>query len=320
MIEAQALTKRFDDTVALDALTCQISPGAVYGLVGSNGAGKSTFLRLLAGVYRPDAGTLTINQQPIYKDPAVRADIAFVPDDLYFLPQSNLKRMRKLYAHAFKDFSPERFTELVELFRLDPKKRLGTFSKGMRRQAALILALSRRPRYLLMDEVFDGLDPIMRNYVRELIYRDVRERQATAVISSHSLRELEGTCDQLALLHQGHIILESEMNDLQTGLCKLQLGFESDPGATAETQLRAVGLELVKCSVQGKVVTVIIRAPQEGLRDKAVAALNPKPVLTEELPLTLEEVFTYEMEALGYHREEVLPDEEPEKLPVARAI
>ena len=169
MIEAQALTKRFDDTVALDALCCKIPEGAVYGLVGSNGAGKSTFLRLLAGVYRPDAGTLMIDQAPIYQNPAIRADIAFVPDELYFLPQSNLKRMRKLYAHTFRDFSSERFMELVEFFRLDPKKRLGTFSKGMRRQAALILALARRPRYLLMDEVFDGLDPIMRSYVRELI-------------------------------------------------------------------------------------------------------------------------------------------------------
>ncbi|MCL2654733.1 MAG: ABC transporter ATP-binding protein [Coriobacteriia bacterium] len=320
MIEAQALTKRFDDTVALDALSCQIPQGAVYGLVGSNGAGKSTFLRLLAGAYRPDSGTLTIDQTPIYKEPEVRADIAFVPDDLYFLPQSNLKRMRKLYGHVFRDFSSERFTELAELFRLDQKKRLGTFSKGMRRQAALILALARRPRYLLMDEVFDGLDPIMRNYVRDLIYRDVRERQATAVISSHSLRELEDTCDQLALLHQGHLILESEMNDLQTGLGKLQLGFESDPGTAPESQLRAAGFELVKYALQGKVATVIIRAPQEGLCDKVVAALDLKPVLTEELPLTLEEVFTYEMEALGYCREEVLPDEESEKLPVTGPV
>ena len=149
---------------------------------------------------------------------------------------------------------------------------------------------------------------------------DVRERQATAVISSHSLRELEDTSDQLALLHQGHIILTSEMNDLQTGLCKLQMGFACEPGIVTEIQLRTAGFKLIKFSTLGKVATVIMRAHPEGLRVQVVAALDPKPVLLEELPLTLEEVFNYEMEALGYRREEVLPDEEPEKLPVARPL
>ena len=320
MIEAIDLTKHFDDTVALDGLSCKIPEGAVYGLVGSNGAGKSTLLRLIAGVYQSDGGTLTVEQEPVYENPARKADIAFVSDELYFLPQANLKRMGKLYASAFGDFSYTRFDELVKLFELDPKKRIGTFSKGMRRQAALIMALSRSPRYLLIDEIFDGLDPIMRNIVRKLIYSDVYDRQATAIISSHSLRELEDTCDQLALLHQGRIILESEMTDLQTGLCKLQMGFDSDPDPTLESQLQEAGFELVKFSSLGKVVTVIVRAPQEGLRDRMFAALDPKPLLFEEIPLTLEEVFTHEMESLGYHSEEVLPNEEQEKLPAARSL
>ena len=183
MIEASELTKNFDDTVALDALSCQIPEGAVYGLVGSNGAGKSTFLRLISGVYRADGGALTIDSEPVYENPMRKSDIAFVSDELYFLPQSNLKRMSGLYARSFPDFSRERFADLVEHFQLDPRKRIGTFSKGMRRQAALLLALSRRPRYLLIDEIFDGLDPIMRNMVRKLIYRDVYDRQATAIIS-----------------------------------------------------------------------------------------------------------------------------------------
>ena len=317
MIEATDLTERFNDVVALDRLSCQIPSGAIYGLVGSNGAGKSTLLRLVAGVYQPDSGTLTIDGEPVYENPQRKADLAFISDELYFLPQSNLKRMSELYASAFADFSRTRFTELVAGFQLDPKKRIGTFSKGMRRQAALLLALSRRPRYLLIDEIFDGLDPVMRNIVRKQIYADVCDRQATAIVSSHSLRELEDTCDRLALLHQGRIIFESEMDDLHTGLCKLQLVFDDDRSGAVEQQLRNAGLKLVKVSRLGKIVTIILDLAPEGASERVNAALDPKPLLLEELPLTLEEVFTYKMEAFGYHAEEVLPDEELETTSVA---
>jgi len=310
MIAAQGLTKRFADTVALDGLTARIPEGTVYGLVGSNGAGKSTLLRLISGVFRADSGTLTVDHAPVYENPSCKADIAFVPDEPYFVAQANLKRMGALYAHTFPDFSRPRFAELVELFELDPKKRINTFSKGMRRQAALLLMLSRRPRYLLIDETFDGLDPIMRNIVRKLIYADVIDRQATAIISSHSLRELEDTCDQLALLHEGRIIFESEMSDLQTGLCKLQLAFTDDrQGASVQEQLKRAGFEVVKFSQLGKIATVILDAGSDDTLKRAVEALDPKPVLVDDLSLTLEEVFTYKMEALGYHSEEVLHDE-----------
>ncbi|MCL2881622.1 MAG: ABC transporter ATP-binding protein [Coriobacteriia bacterium] len=309
MIEAIDLTKRFNDVVALDRLSCQIPSGAIYGLVGSNGAGKSTLLRLIAGVYQPDGGTLTVDGEPIFENPGRKADLAFISDELYFLAQANLKRMSELYASAFADFSCARFDELVELFQLDPKKRIGTYSKGMRRQATLLLALSRRPRYLLIDEIFDGLDPVMRNIVRKLIYTDVCDRQATAIVSSHSLRELEDTCDRLALLYQGRIIFESEMDDLHTGLCKLQLVFAESPALVVEEQLRSAGLDPVKISQLGKIVTIILDAPFKGVSERVTAALDPQPMLLEELPLTLEEVFTYKMEAFGYHTEEVLPDE-----------
>jgi len=320
MIEATTLTKRFNDVVALDTLSCQIPAGAVYGLVGSNGAGKSTFLRLVAGVYQPDGGTLTIDQEPIFENPLRKADVAFISDELYFLSQSNLKRMSALYASAFTDFSRARFEELVKLFDLDPKKRIGAFSKGMRRQAALLLALSRRPRYLLIDEIFDGLDPVMRNIVRKLIYTDVYDRQATAIVSSHSLRELEDTCDRLALLHQGRIIFESEMDDLHTGLTKLQLVFAEDTPRALERQLRDTGLEPVKVSHLGKIVTVILDGVSEDAAKRVKVALDPQPMLLEELSLTLEEVFTYKMEAFGYHTEEVLPDEELKTSSVAEPV
>ncbi|MCL2654730.1 MAG: ABC transporter ATP-binding protein [Coriobacteriia bacterium] len=308
MIEATDLTKRFGEVAAIDRLSCQIPAGAIYGLVGSNGAGKSTLLRLIAGVYQPDEGTLALDGEPIFENPARKAEIAFVSDELYFLPQANLKRMSELYASAFADFSHARFDELVKIFELNPKKRIGAFSKGMRRQAALLLALSRHPRYLLIDEIFDGLDPVLRNLVRKQIYADVCDRQATAIVSSHSLRELEDTCDHLALLHQGRIIFESEMDDLQTGLSKLQLVFEGEPPAAIERQLRDAGLEPIKLSRLGKIVTVILDAPPEDANKRLVAALDPKPLMQESLPLTLEEVFTYKMEAFGYHTGEATSD------------
>ena len=214
MLLAMEATKRFDDVVALDQLTCTVPEGVIYGLVGSNGSGKSTFLRLLAGIYCPEAGRVTLGDADIFEDATVKEQIVIVPDELFFLPQASLNRMASLYANCFPHFSSEYFDALVNLFQLDRKKAIRTFSKGMKRQAAIILALACRPKYLLLDEAFDGLDPMMRNVVRQILSKDVEARGTTVVISSHSLRELEDTCDWLALLHNGKLIFENAKADL----------------------------------------------------------------------------------------------------------
>ncbi|MDR1775170.1 MAG: ABC transporter ATP-binding protein [Actinomycetes bacterium] len=320
MIQASDLTKRFGTAVALDSLTCQVPEGVIYGLVGSNGAGKSTFLRLAAGVYRPDGGTLTVDGAAIWENPAIKEQIAFVPDELYFLPQASLERMSYTYADNFPDFSRERYTELVQTFQLDPRANLNTFSKGMRRQAAIILALSRRPRYLLLDEVFDGLDPIVRTLVRRLIYRDVMDRGASAIISSHSLRELEDTCDQLALLHKGGIVFESDMGDLQTSLIKLQVAFGPECAADfTEEPFTTLGLDVVDFNRMGRVATLIVRGTATDATAR-LAALNPAPVLVEVLPLSLEEVFLYEMEAIGYRFGDVLESPQTPQAPQSQEV
>ena len=299
MIKATGLTKKFDDFIALDNLTCTIPQGCIYGMVGSNGAGKSTFLRLIAGIYQPNSGTLTIEEQPVYENPAVKQRIAFVPDELYFLPGANLRRMAAFYAAAYPTFDRSRFDSLMEVFRLSVSKPLNTFSKGMRRQAATILAISCRPDYIFFDETFDGLDPVMRNLVKSLICQDVVERQATAIITSHSLRELEDTCDQLALLHQGGIVLESDIAQLKTSLFKVQIAFpcEYDRGFFQWA-------DIVHFSKRGSVANMILR----GDREETAARLRAmQPSVLDILPLTLEEVFTYEMEALGYAFSDLLP-------------
>ncbi len=298
MITAQNLTKTFDKFTALENLSCSIPNGCIYGMVGSNGAGKSTLLRLITGIYRPDNGKVLIDDRPVYDNPEVKRKFVFVPDELFFLPQASMNRMASLYKAVYPNFDNQRFKQLAEAFNLDPTAKLQTFSKGMKRQAATILALSVKPEYIFFDETFDGLDPVMRNLVKKVIYADVCERKATAVITSHSLRELEDTCDQLALLHKGGIIFESDIENLRTSLFKLQVAF-SDP---YDRSLFG-DMNIVSFIKKGSIASIIAR----GDKDKALAQIKAlNPLLVEALPLTLEEVFIYEMEALGYSFEDAV--------------
>lgn len=301
MIEVHGLTKRFENFTALDNLTCDIPSGCIYGLVGSNGAGKSTLLRLITGIYRADGGNVLIDGLPVYDNPEAKAKFAFVPDDLYFLPQSNMKRMAKLYNAAYPSFDHSRFETLTGIFGLNPNKSLSTFSKGMKRQAATILALSCMCDYIFLDETFDGLDPVMRSLVKKALYSDITERGATIVLTSHSLRELEDTCDQLALLHKGGIIFESDVDNLKTSLFKVQVAFNEDYDRSKFEGLD--GIDILSFTKHGSVSSLIIR----GDRIHAEKALRiMQPVLCEILSLSLEEVFVYEMDALGYEFNDVL--------------
>ena len=292
MISVTGLTKMFDDYKALENVTCQIPEGCIYGMVGSNGAGKSTFLRLISGVYKADYGIVEVDGEKVYENTKIKNVIAFVPDDLYFLGNSSMNRMAKMYARYYKNFDMERFKFLTETFKLNPNKNLNTFSKGMRRQAAIILAVSCRPKYLFLDETFDGLDPVMRNLVKSLICKDVEERKATAILTSHSLRELEDTCDQLALLHKGGLVFESDITNLKTSLFKVQTAFLDEYDKS-----RFDKLDILHFSKSGSVCNIIVKGDREEVSEYV---RNMKPVLLDVLPLSLEEVFTYEMEALGY--------------------
>ena len=306
MIQVRSLTKKFDQFVALDAVTCTIPNGCIYGLVGSNGAGKSTLLRLLTGVYKPDAGTVELDGAPVYENPSVKARIAYVSDELYFLPGASINRMKKLYASLFGSFSKERCNFLIKSFQLDPAAPINSFSKGMRRQAAVLLALSCRPDYIFFDETFDGLDPVMRGLVKSLICEDVAERGATAIITSHSLRELEDTCDQLALLHKGGLVMESDIQNLKTSLFKAQIALGCD-----YDQNTFSGIDILQFHKSGSVANMIIR----GDREEAVAKLRAmEPLLLDVLPLSLEEVFTFELRERGYSFESVIEELQNEEI------
>lgn len=292
MIKVENLVKKFGSVAALNNVSCTINDGCIYGLVGSNGAGKSTFLRILSGVYRADGGSVTVDGENVYENPNVKRNIVFVSDELYFLPQSNMITMAQMYAACYDSFDVNRFKALCKEFNLNPKKNLNTFSKGMKRQAATILALSARPRYLFLDETFDGLDPVIRNLVKRVIYEDVLERKTTVILSSHSLRELEDTCDQLALLHKGGIALESDVQNLKTSMFKVQVAFSEE-----FDRCRFEGIDVASYSQKGSVANLIVRGDRDEVQ-KNISDLNP--LLLDILPLSLEEVFVYEMDALGY--------------------
>ena len=298
MIESINLTKKFEDFTALNNLSCKIPKGCIYGLVGSNGAGKSTFLRLITGIYKPEAGSVTLDGEVIYENYNIKKKMVFVPDELYFLPQANMNRMSQLYSAVYENFNFERYRNLTSAFKLNPKKSINSFSKGMKRQAAIILALSTMPEYIFFDETFDGLDPVMRNLVKKVLYSDICERGATAVLTSHSLRELEDTCDQLALLHNGGILFESDIQNLKTSLFKMQLAFDHEFNKQSFNDL-----EILDFTQKGSVANLIVRGKKDEITQNV---RKMSPILLDILPLSLEEVFIYEMEAVGYVAKDIL--------------
>ena len=299
MIQVERLTKKFQTYTALNQISVSVQPGSVFGLVGSNGAGKSTLLRPIAGIYKPDSGTVAIDGTPIFEHPNVKNDIFFISDFPYFIPQSNMKEMAKFYASMYSNWSHERYRELCSLFPIEEKMKISSMSKGMQRQVALICALSTQPKVLLMDEIFDGLDPVMRQLLKKLLAREVSERNITVMIASHNLRELEDVCDHVGLLHQGGVVFEQELDGLKLNLHKLQAVFKPMISMDVFSDL-----DILKFDMKGSLINMVIRG-DKGVISRRIEAL--KPVYFEMLPLTLEEVFISEMEVSGYDIDKIIP-------------
>lgn len=294
MIEVQNITKHFDDVLALNSLSLHAEKGSVYGLVGPNGAGKSTLMRILSGIYRPDSGMVQIDTQPVWENVAVKQRIAYIPDDLTNLGTESIQSLKKLYTSLYPSFDAERFSKLREVFRLDEKKQLRRFSKGMQKQAVFWLALCCRSEVLLLDEPVDGLDPVMRRQIWSLIMEDVAEHQTTVLISSHNLRELEDVCDHVGIMHKGEMLLERSLSELQENIVKVQL---------VTDQALPDSLNIVHQSAAGRIQTLIVRGQQAEILDR-LSTCNP--LLCELLPLTLEEIFIYELGGVDYDVREIV--------------
>ena len=300
MIKATDFTKKFEEKVAVDSLNLTIEKGRIYGLVGTNGSGKSTFLRTLSGVYYADGGSITVDDELVYENIKAKHKVFFVSDDMYFLPNSSMDDMSLLYKGIYPTWNQEKYEKLAERFPLDKKARVKTFSKGMKRQAAIILALSCQPQYLLLDEAFDGLDPVIRVAVRRLIAEEVVESDMTVIISSHNLRELEDFCDTVGILHKGKLLMQHTMDALSDRFCKVQLALDKNSTIRLE-ELENDKILSVKKS--GSVYTIACAMSC----DEAEKFMNKyNPVFVDYIPLTLEEVFVYEMEAIGYDTNNII--------------
>lgn len=298
MIKIVNLTKKFGSYSALDAVNAEILDGCIYGLVGSNGSGKSTLLRMLSGVYYPDGGSVAVDGYTVFNNPEVKSRIFYLPDTPYFFKNANLKEMAAFYEGMYPCFDRKRFEHLTTIFPISTADKIDNMSKGMQRQAALMLALSTNPKYLLLDEAFDGLDPVMRSVLKALLIDGIETTGMTAIISSHNLRELEDLCDHIALIHSGHIIFSDSLEDIRSNVHKVQAAFKTLP-----PEIKLSGLNIVKCERTGSLLQMIINGDEAEIMDR-INSLDP--IFSEIIEPTLEEIFIYEMEAVGYDIKNIL--------------
>ncbi len=288
------VSKKFDEIEALNNITLNIKSRAIFGLVGSNGAGKSTLMRLISGIIKPEQGKIFLEGQPVYENVSVKQKIFYISDEQYFIKNSTPKEMMNYYRIMYKNFSQNRFTNLMKNFDLDENRRIETFSKGMKKQVSVILGLCSGAEYLLCDETFDGLDPVARQAVKKLLIEDIKKRGITPVIASHNLRELEDICDHVGLIHKGGVLLSKDIVEMKLELQKIQCVFNKE---IDKDEFFKHGINIVKLERRGSLYTLIAKGNNINIVGKIK---NMKPLFHEVLPLNLEEIFITETEVAGY--------------------
>ncbi len=291
MIRIDGVTKTFGEIRSLNAVSAAVRDGSIYGLIGSNGSGKSTLLRVMCGIFAPDTGSVTYDGMSIWENAALKREIVYLSDEQYFLPATTLYEMRGLYAAFYPRFDEALYCRLCDLFGLDDRRRISTFSKGMKKQAAVVLALASCPRYLLCDETFDGLDPVMRQLFKRLLADAVAERGMTAIVASHNLSEIEDICDHVALLHRSEMVFSRELDDLRDAIHTVQAVVPAD------FDLTTLPLAPVRTTRRGSMLTMVVRGEREEI-ERIMAEAGAQ--FCELIPLTLEEIFISEMEERGY--------------------
>ena len=292
MLELKNVTKTFGNFRALDNLTMTVPEGAVYGLVGPNGAGKSTAIRHMTGIYRPDKGSVLLKGLPVYENVNVKKTVGYIPDDIFYFPSATMEDMKKFYKGLYPNFDEALYLRLFEAFELPKNTPIRRYSKGMQKQAAFHLTLCTHPEVLILDEPVDGLDPVMRRQVMRLILTDVAESGTTVLISSHNLRELEDVCDHVGIMDHGKMLLEKSLADMQGMTHKVQIVGEVP-----------TGLDIIHESSSGRLKTLIVRGKLTEVQMKVAAA---KPVYFDVLPLSLEEIFIYELGGADYAVKDIL--------------
>lgn len=293
MIELKHVTKSFQGNPALAQVTAEIQDNMIFGLVGSNGAGKSTLLRLISGILKPEEGEITLDGKPIYENPEVKSQLCFLSDSVSYFPNSTPESMGQYYRIVYPAFDMDDYLSFLQKFNIPEKKKLQTFSKGQKKQVSLLLGFCAGTRYLLCDETFDGLDPVVRQAVKSLFAAELLKRDFTPVVASHNLRELEDICDSIGLLHQGKLLFARDLDSMKCSLCKMQCVI---PDHAKEEQLLSE-LSILQYEKSGSLLTVTAR----GSRAEVLKHAREKdPLFAEVLPLSLEEIFISETEVVGY--------------------
>lgn len=292
MIEVSSVTKKFGDFTAIQDLSLTVPKGAIYGLVGYNGAGKTTLLKTVSGVYKPEGGEVRINGENVFDNAKQKAKMFYVPDDLYFQPYASMDKMAHFYDGYYANFDMDEFKKLASIFGLNTTKRINGFSKGMQRQAEIVLAMSTNPEIILLDESFDGLDPQKRAIIKNLLHEYMAEREVSIIISSHNLHELEDLCDHIGLINGKSIALDGSVAELSKDKAKFRLLFDHPVTREDFTTVKLHTFE-----EDGRLLTIFA----DGNVDEVKAQLEAmNPLLLERRNLTLEEIFLDEMEGLDY--------------------
>ncbi|WP_317368054.1 ABC transporter ATP-binding protein [uncultured Tyzzerella sp.] len=292
MIQALNVTKKFENMLAVDNVSATIKNGNVFGLIGTNGAGKSTFLRMISGILKPDSGSIKINDKDVFDNPEVKSKFFYISDEQFFFSNSTPQDMKNYYKTIYKNFDVDRYKKLMGSFNLDEKRKIKTFSKGMKKQVSVICGICAKTDYLFCDETFDGLDPVVRQAVKSLFAQDIEERNLTPVIASHNLREIEDICDNIGLLHRGGMLLSKDLDELKLDIHKVQIVFKEGIPKDIYNNL-----DIMKTESRGSLNVLTIKGNMEYINGY-LASLNP--IFFEMLPLSLEEIFIAETEGIGY--------------------
>lgn len=292
MIKIKNLNKSYGTNKVLENLNCTIKTGSIYGLIGANGAGKSTLLRIIMGIFKKDSGSIEIDGKELTDNETIKQKLVYVPDDLFFFKNYTIKDMAIFYSKLYPNFDMDFAMKFADKLKLNTNQKIQTFSKGMKRQAALICAISTNADYMFFDETFDGIDPVIRNYMKKVIAEQMEKKETTIIMTSHNLRELEDICDNLGLLYKGGILFESDIDSLKTNMFKIQISLGRD---FSEKDFQ--NYNVLSFKKTGSVATIIMKGDREGY-EKVLNEMNP--LILDFLPLTLEEIFIYEMEVLGY--------------------
>lgn len=293
MIEALNVSKQFDEIKAVENVSISVKEGTVFGLIGTNGSGKSTLMRMMAGILKPDQGTITIDGISTFEQVESKKQFFYISDEQFFSIGSTPQDLRNYYEIIYETFDGKQFDQLMEQFGLDAKRKIRTFSKGMKKQLSIICGICANTKYLLCDETFDGLDPAMRQAVKSIFAREIEKRKFTPIIASHNLRELEDICDYVGLLHKGGLLLSKDVYSMKRTLNKVQCVFKQ------EVNLQQIfeGMELLNIEQRGNLYTITVRGTEEEIMER----INKQsPIFAEILPLTLEEIFISETGVVGY--------------------